>query len=412
MDSQHSSAGGSKGGWKWIDSTHRGALFVNILPISRSEPSECTDGFTEHAVHHGERGAKNARMRRRPNARRGRRRRRRSMGRYPFLEVAKNYMERRGRFIAKSTRIEWERKIRYLNRILTQLRSEGRLMHTNPAKIDRDDIGAFVEWARDRGLSGATTEKHLRMIKQLCAYSGNPVFERIKEEGEKLPRRSPRGIHSLNEEEVKAIMQVAEEIDGWQGEVLRFIVAMYPFTGARPSELRLAHVEDLDTQRWTLSIRHPKGETRYGRVRLEPILPPARDAVIRFLKARKERLMKLGVEDASPLIPALHKGTISFYSANGFRRLKKIVQGKLPPGFPDFSLKTLRASFCQMNIDRDPSLISDVSYAMGHSSTRTTEAFYGRIKQDQALERIQRVWEQASAKNRKIDEKYEVSGYA
>lgn len=122
--------------------------------------------------------------------------------------------------------------------------------------------------------------------------------------------------------------------------------------------------------------------------------------------------MKLGVEDASPLIPALHKGTIGFYSANGFRRLKKILQGKLPSGFPNFSLKTFRASFCQMNIDRDPSLISDVSYAMGHSSTRTTDAFYGRIKQDQALERIQRVWEQASAKNREIDEKYEVSGYA
>ena len=65
-----------------------------------------------------------------------------------------------------------------------------------------------------------------------------------------------------------------------------------------------------------------------------------------------------------------------------------------------------------MNIDRDPSLISDVSYAMGHSSKRTTEAFYGRVKQDKALERIQRAWQQASAKNPKIDEKYEVSGYA
>jgi integrase len=133
---------------------------------------------------------------------------------------------------------------------------------------------------------------------------------------------------------------------------------------------------------------------------------------MRFLKARKERLMKLGVEEASPLVPAFRGGAVSIYSENGFRRLKKIVQSKLPPGFPDFSLKTFRASFCQMNIDRDPSLVSDVSYAMGHASTRTTEAFYGRIKQDKALERIQRAWEQASAKNREIDEKYEVSGYA
>jgi hypothetical protein len=49
---------------------------------------------------------------------------------------------------------------------------------------------------------------------------------------------------------------------------------------------------------------------------------------------------------------------------------------------------------------------------MGHSSTRTTEAFYGRFKQDKVLERIQRAWQQASTKNPKIDGKYEVTGYA
>jgi integrase len=134
------------------------------------------------------------------------------------------------------------------------------LEHTNPAKFDRDDIGAIVEWAKERGLSGATTEKHLRMIKQLCAYSGNPIFERIKEEGEKLPVRSPRGIHSLNEEEVKAIMRAAEEVSGWQGEVVKFIVATYPFTGARPSELRLAHVRASTRNDGHCSSGIPKGK--------------------------------------------------------------------------------------------------------------------------------------------------------
>ncbi|HUL39610.1 MAG TPA: hypothetical protein VLU38_04895, partial [Methanomassiliicoccales archaeon] len=136
------------------------------------------------------------------------------------------------------------------------------------------------------------------------------------------------------------------------------------------------------------------------------------EAVLRFLKARDDRLKRLGLEEAIPLIPANHHGVAGYYSASSLRELKMKVQRRLPADFPDFSLKTFRASFCQMNIDRDPSLISDVSYAMGHSSTRTTEAFYGRVKQDKALERIQRAWQQASAKNPKIDEKYEVSGYA
>lgn len=179
-----------------------------------------------------------------------------------------------------------------------------------------------------------------------------------------------------------------------------------------PSELRLANIDDIDVQRWTLFIRFPKGQGKWARQRTEPILPPARESVIRFLKAREDRLRRLGLKEALPLIPAFHRGTVGFYSGSKFRELIGIVKSKLPSDFPHFSLKTLRATFCQMNLDRDPSLISDVSYAMGHASTRTTEAFYGRIKQDKALERIQRAWEQASAKNPFIDEKYEVSGYA
>jgi integrase len=334
------------------------------------------------------------------------------LGRYPLLEVAKEYTQRRSGFIAESTRTEMERKYRYLNRMFVKLKKEGKVMHTNPMKLDRSDIGAFVQWTKEQNLCGISAEKLLRLLKQLCAFAGNPVFERMKAEGEELPKRSTNSIKALNEDEVRMVMQATEGIKGWKGEVARFITAIYPFTGARPSELRLAHIEDVDVHRWTLFIRHPKGQGKWGRQRTEPILPPAREAVLRFLKARDDRLMRLGTKEAIPLIPANHHGIASYYSASSLRELKNKVQRRLPADFPGFSLKTFRASFCQMNIDRDPSLISDVSYAMGHSSTRTTEAFYGRVKQDKALERIQRAWQQASAKNPKIDEKYEVSGYA
>lgn len=171
------------------------------------------------------------------------------MGRYPLLEVAKEYIQRRSGFIAKSTKTEMERKYRYLNRVFARLKKEGKIMHTNPMKLDRGDIGVFVEWTKERNLCGSSTEKLLRHLRQLCAFVGNPVFERMKAEGEEFPRRSPNGINALAEDEVRAIMQAAKSIDGWQGEVVRFITAMYPFTGARPSELRLAHIEDIDTRR-------------------------------------------------------------------------------------------------------------------------------------------------------------------
>ena len=75
-----------------------------------------------------------------------------------------------------------------------------------------------------------------------------------------------------------------------------------------------------------------------------------------------------------------------------------------------FSLKTFQDTFCQINIDRDPNLLSDVSVAMGHATTRTTEMHYGRLKNEQALDRLQRSWQQASAKNRLIDDRIGVTG--
>ncbi len=307
---------------------------------------------------------------------------------------------------------EWEKKYRYLNRVFVRLKREKKLENTNPAKMSREDIGAFIQWAREeQKLQGATTEKYLRLLEHLTNYIGNPVFVRMRAEGEQFPRRAQKGIISLNEEQVSMVMQASEHIKGWYGEVARFITAMYPFTGTRPSELRLAEITDIDTKRWTLFIRSPKGEGEWARQRTELILPPARPAVLRFLKARKAKLRGLGLEEAVPLMPAFYNGKVKHYSATRLRRIKSMVQEWLPNDFPDFSLKTFRASFCQMNLDRDPNLISDVSYAMGHSTTRTTETFYGRIKQDKALERIQKAWEGCDAKNPLIDRKYEPTGY-
>ena len=328
------------------------------------------------------------------------------MGRYPWLEVSKEYMKMRKGFIADTTYEEWQRKLRYINHILVDLRRDGKVSTTSPDKIERGDIAAFLKWAEERGIQASTLEKYVMLMEKVCGFAGNPVFQKLRAQGENLPRRTPKDLTSLNREELEQIAAKAEEVRGWYGEVAQFLSVIYAYTGLRPKELRLAHLEDIDVGKWKLWVRHPKGERKYAKQRYAPILPPARNAVVKFLDARDERMKGLGFPNAVPLIPAKHGNDIGFYASGTFRKIKKMM---VVPGVK-FSLKTFRDTFCQTNIDRDPNLLSDVSVAMGHATTRTTEMHYGRLKNEQALDRLQRSWQQASAINRLIDDRIGVTG--
>jgi integrase len=55
-------------------------------------------------------------------------------------------------------------------------------------------------------------------------------------------------------------------------------------------------------------------------------------------------------------------------------------------------LKDFRLTFTQMTLDRNPSLLSDVSKQLGHATTRTTELHYSRIRDRAALQRLEDAW--------------------
>ncbi len=310
--------------------------------------------------------------------------------------------------MAESTYNELERKMRRLHRALNELRSAGKISSTSPATLNRDDIAAFIMWMREEEHSGTYQSKNLDFLKQVCVYAGNNVFARMSAEGVKLPTKTYRELESLTEDQLKNISKAAETIRGWRGEVARFLVAVYPCSGLRPSELRLAHLEDIDTKEWTIFVRHPKGEKSYARKRYAPIMPQAKSAVLRFLKAREERLKGKGAMECEALIPAWHGGQFGFYSANNLRAVKKKVEDAT--GI-DFELRTFRNTYCQRNIDARPENLTAVSRSMGHASTTTTERHYGRIRPDKALKAIREVWEPKDAQSPLIEDKFGISGY-
>jgi len=216
-------------------------------------------------------------------------------------------------------------------------------------------------------------------------------------------------INSLSEQEIDHIIGSTGGIEGWRGEIARFLCAMYPYTGLRPSELRLAHRTDLNEGDWTFWVRHPKGERRYGVQRTVPIPPPVRQIVLQYLEAREAHTKKQGLEDCEPLIPRITREGAYYYSSNALRKLKKQVA---QIAGIDFKIKDFRASFAQIHIDRGVQLQA-VSKAMGHHSTKTTEQYYARIRDVSMFKEINGIWQpdDASAENPEIEKWKTLSGY-
>lgn len=336
-----------------------------------------------------------------------------SMGRYPFLIIARKYIERRRGFIAASSFEELSRKGIQLNRVLVRLKKDNRISTTNPTKITTDDVAQYIVWMREQNYENSYIAKNLGYLKQICTFAGNKVFEEIKGQGERLPTKIPKELRSLTEEELKEIFRKADSLKGWYGEMARFIVHFLPYTGVRPNELRLARIEDVDIDNWTFTVQHPKGEFRYARRRKTPILPPAREAVLRFLRAREERLLKAGITDCHALIPSIHsKKPDTVYSRTRFRHIKNMIEELVEQdmqGFK-FQLKMFRDTFIQMNIDKRPDNLMAVSVSVGHATTRTTELFYGRLRMQYAVTMLQDAWQDDTGPDQQ-NRNYGMTGY-
>jgi hypothetical protein len=64
------------------------------------------------------------------------------------------------------------------------------------------------------------------------------------------------------------------------GSTTRALPTVYFATGLRPSELRLAFMEDLNLHRWTIYVRSPKGAGVWAENRTVTIMPPYREEVV------------------------------------------------------------------------------------------------------------------------------------
>jgi integrase len=333
------------------------------------------------------------------------------MGRYPLRTAIGEYVEAHRSYLAEATIAERRRKLlSFADRYQSLCRNSPDL-ERNPARWGEKEITAILLDVKRRGWSLATQAKELENLQALLRFLGNGVVEKMRSNRPQLfPRRTTTRGPSISEEQLTKVLTAASKVDGWTGEVARFIVTAYAFTGLRPGELRKAEIGDLDVRTWSLRVRHPKGEARYGEHRIVPIPSPMRNAVLDYLRAREAMLTAKGLLEAKPLVCRSSDPT-AFYSPMHLRRIKKKVEEISGVAF---ELRALRRTYGQNLLNRGVPL-ETVSLALGHSSTLTTERYYCRKDADTARLEILRAFERSapgpSVNSPLIERKGDLTGY-
>jgi integrase len=320
------------------------------------------------------------------------------MSRDPWIRCQQDYLDAIGSFYAPKTVETMMRGFRSIHKAFKQLKSEGKASTTNPRKLTRDDIASFLDWMRQRrtrngvGLAHATRVNYMDYLNGLLRFENNGVIDQMKKlHYVRFPQKVSTEVRVLSESQVEELRSRLETMPGYLGETARFMVSVYAYTGLRRSELRRARLEDLRLDSWTIIVAHPKGESSWAVAAPAQILPPARKAVVEFLKARELRLSAEGIDSCEALVPRVGNGTAGYWTDGMWGKLK--AEAERWSGIK-FRIQTLRATFGQMCIDWG-CRPDAVSRALRHKTTRTTELYYARIRPDHAFRLLDEAYNHA-----------------
>jgi integrase len=300
-----------------------------------------------------------------------------------------------------------ERGFRTIHGALLELKKEGKVRTTNPRRLTKNDIAAFLEWMRTRrtrqgiSLAHATQANYLNYLNGFLRFENNGVIDQMRKlHYVRFPQKVSTEVRVMPESRVEEIRSKLMTMPGYEGAVARFMVAMYAYSGLRRSELRQARLEDLCIDTWTIVVAHPKGESSWAVAAPARILPPARATVLDFLKERELYLADFGITFCESLVPKVTKGIADYWTDGMWGKIK--ARAERWCGIK-FRMQTLRATFGQMCIDWG-GRPDAVSRALRHKTTRTTELYYARIRPDHAFRLLEEAFDSAHPKKRPVPE--------
>ena len=306
------------------------------------------------------------------------------MDRHPYIVAMRAYLDGIRSTVGEATLRERESKLLYLFGVMLELR-----LCTDPRDIGKDEIDALVLWMRKKNFGLSYQAKLWQYLRGFLAFVGNNIVDTLRIRGQwKWPKHEYRPVIVKDDRWFSATISRLAHATGWRSRMVLAATAIYYHTGLRPKELRLAGLSDLDLQRWTLTVRHPKGEGTWAadgeRVRL---FPDVRPLVLDYLGSRKTRIRELDLDPGKveALFPNEKGG---YYTDAGWRMARyKVYRGI----GVDANYKVLRASFAQRLKDNGAP-IENVSAALRHKTVATTERFYARVRTDRAWDALEELW--------------------
>jgi integrase len=330
---------------------------------------------------------------------RGRRRRGRSMGRFPWTTYSKLLIEERRDWsrTREGTVQAMERRLRYIGRIVQDLKDQGRLSTTNPAKLTEKDIGELFRYFKEeRGLKPPTLQKYLNTVNQVTAIAGNPVVMTMRQhpvKRQQLPKRTSKAAkRSFTLETVLTFLDAtkiqAENLDEWWYVARYGFAAFFAGFGLRQKELRAARLRDLEIHCWRLRVDHAKTEPDYV-----SLLPPFEGHVLRFLELRKKAFEARGLDPGAgntliiPYLPTPGTRDIGLEGFTGSQVRTMFTELRQATGIP-ISPKDLRTSFGQILMDAGASM-DECSAQLRHASVSTTQKWYVDLRSEDTYNRLQ-----------------------
>ena len=152
----------------------------------------------------------------------------------------------------------------------------------------------------------------------------------MKSEGVKIPKDTNKEIRALTVDQSEGLLNALSNPKRWDEAVMLGVVALGLSTGCRPSELRLAEVNDLDLKRGRFYVRHPKGEGSWSSPQWVQLV---RDDLVpyleTYLEARNRRLDRKRRGNIKALFPSTGGGNgTGFYSMSNFNNVREIERNR------------------------------------------------------------------------------------
>jgi integrase len=321
------------------------------------------------------------------------------LGSRPFRAAIPIYLEAtRGR-IKESTRQERKRKLILIGRELEVLKSQKRLLTTDPRHLNDADVLAFKEWMMMENYGPGTQKKMLFILKSMLEHFDNRTFDTLEQRGIKMPSEPNNPIRTFTESDLFDFLRATYDLKNeWHGQILRGAMAMYWATMRRPSEIRNCKLSDLNMNLLILHIEKPKGSGKWvGETDTTIFRDDMVPYLSQYLKDRQQMLKKKGIR-SDALFPTTKGHSYSMQGLNRIKNKIEVVTGK------QFFIKDFRSSSASDMLNVDSKLLPVVSAQLGHTDPATTQRYYARIEAGKAGNTLREALNEA--KKHKDDESF------